>query len=213
VPSVLIAAASSRSLPLGITTLVSWLITASIGAYMFRTLVSRGGLRRQRAVRHGLHPGVLFGHFTLALLGLGAWVSYLAAGVPALAWVAVLLVAPAIGLGICTVILWTPFPSPGEVPPPPSLLHPDRERGGSLQPRPGEGRMTIGISDETLASALTDDVLAARLVEEVIASLPADSSMASKKSRAHLAALVPAGHGIMALVTFALAVVTAAGTR
>lgn len=102
--------ASAQSRALGIATLVAWLCTAGIGAYMLGTLVSRGGLRQQRAVRDGLSPKVLFGHFGLAISGLATWASYLATGWEPLAWSAVGLLVLAIGLGICTVTLWTPYP-------------------------------------------------------------------------------------------------------
>ena len=93
-------------------TLLSWLGTAAIGAYMLRSLVIHGALRRQRSVRDGLSPRVLYGHFSLALTGLVVWAVFLATGWGPLSWVAVVLLAPAIGLGICTVTLWTPYPRP-----------------------------------------------------------------------------------------------------
>ncbi len=100
---------------LGLATLLSWIFTASLGAYMLRSLVRHGALRRQRSVREGLSPRVLYGHFSLALSGLVVWGAFLATGWDPLSWVAVALLAPAIGLGICTVTLWTPYPkSPAE---------------------------------------------------------------------------------------------------
>ena len=98
--------------PLGLATLLSWLFTAGIGAYMLRSLVTHGALRRQRSVRDGLSPRVLYGHFGLALTGLVVWAAFVATGWGPLTWVAVALLTPAIGLGICTVTLWTPYPRP-----------------------------------------------------------------------------------------------------
>ena len=71
------------------------------------------------------------------------------------------------------------------------------------------GRLT----DATLARALTDEVLAAQLIDEVIASLPAEASAPARKPRVYPAAVIPFGHGLAALATFVMAVVTAIGTR
>lgn len=190
VPHTVLVAHHSRTL--AILTLITWLFTASVGAYMFHTLASRGGLRRQRAVRDGLPPAALFGHFGLALTALVIWVCYVATLWVALAWTAVGLLMPAIGLGICTVTLWTPYPH--QVP---------------AQDAPTGEILT----DEVLTRALTDEALASRLVDEVLAGVTADPSPAVRKPRSQLAVLIPVVHGMAAVATFALAVVTAAGTR
>jgi hypothetical protein len=107
------AAADSLADPgLAIATLLSWVFTASLGAYMLRSLIARDGLRRQLGVRDGLHPGVLVGHFSLALTGLVTWICYLVTAAEPVAWLAVGLLVPGIGLGITTVTLWTPYPRP-----------------------------------------------------------------------------------------------------
>ena len=191
-------ASPGHSRALGIITLITWLFTASIGAYMFGKLAASGGLRQQRAVTGGLPPAVLFGHFSLALTALVVWVSYLATGWVALAWTAVGLLMPTIGLGICTVTLWTPYPRFPAV--------------ASADPA------ASALTDELLARALTDDVLAGHLVDEVLANVPADLSRAVRKRarpkpRGPAAVLIPVGHGMAAVATFALAVVTAAGMR
>ncbi len=43
-----------------IATLISWVLTASIGARMLRSTIIGGGLRRQRASSDGVFPGLLF---------------------------------------------------------------------------------------------------------------------------------------------------------
>jgi hypothetical protein len=194
VPQTVLVAHHSRTLAL--LTLITWLFTASVGAYMFHTLASRGGLRRQRAVRDGLPPTALFGHFGLALTALLIWVCYLATSWAALAWAAVGLLMPAIGLGICTVTLWTPYPH--QAPPKDS---------------PARKLTDEPLTDEILARALTDEVLAGRLVDEVLARVPADPSQAAQKPARQIAVLIPVVHGMAAVATFALAVVTAAATR
>ena len=95
---------------MGLAALIAWLLTASIGGYMLRTWVARGGLRRQRATGVGVPPGVVFSHASAALAGLTVWISYLSSDWRPLAWVGVALAGTAICLGICTVTLWTPYP-------------------------------------------------------------------------------------------------------
>src|ERR1700733_11415770 len=97
-------------------TLISWLLTASMGAFMLRTWLARGGLRRERARGDGLPPQLIFSHAGLALSGLLVWSGYVATGTKAVAWTAVGLLMVTIALGLCTVTLWTPYPArrPGE---------------------------------------------------------------------------------------------------
>ena len=94
-------------------TLISWLLTASIGGFMLRTWLARGGLRRERARVGGLPPQLIFGHAGLALSGLLVWSGYVATGTRAVAWIAVGLLMVTISLGLCTVTLWTPYPAEG----------------------------------------------------------------------------------------------------
>ena len=202
------AVASAQSPALGIATLVSWLLTAGLGAYMLSRLVTSGGLRRQRATRGGLSPKVLFGHFSLAGTGLAVWACYVATSWVDLSWVAIGLLMPAIGLGISTVTLWTPYPRPG-----PAAYggpHADPDPAGPAGSAPGGSSPICRVTDEMMARALTDDVLASQLIDQVIASVPAQLAPAARRPRLPAAALIPAGHGIAAVTTFALAVATAA---
>ena len=213
------AAPLAHSGALGLVTLLSWLFTASIGAYMLRSLAAHGALRRQRSVRDGLSPRVLYTHFSLALTGLVVWAAFLATGWSPLAWVAVALLTPAIGLGICTVTLWTPYPRPpgdtGHPPENPGAPEPGRGRGSQgavLFPPPAHDALRGRLTDATLARALTDEALAARLIDEVIANLP-EGTKRTRKPRVYPAAVIPFGHGLGAMATFVMAVVTAIGTR
>jgi hypothetical protein len=197
---------------LAYATLIAWLIAGAAGLYMFRTWLSRGGLRDQRARRDGLPPGVFFTHLTLGAVGFCAWVGYLATGLDALAWAGVVLLMPGIGLGICTVTLWTPYPT---LPPP----RPEGDLGpGGAGPATGmlatptEETMASQFSNEALARTLSSEALASRLINEALSSLP-QQPRRGQKSRGHLAALIPAGHGLAAAVTFVLAVVTAISAR
>lgn len=182
-------------------TLISWLLTASIGAYMLSRWIGDGGVRKQRANREALSPFVVLGHASLALTGLALWTAYTITRWPPLAWSAVLVLMPAIGLGLSTVTLLTPYPTPGG---------PGRPGGGPLA-APAEDVLASRLTDSTLTHALTDAALASRLVEEVLASAAAEPDR-RPRSKGHAAALVPDSHGLLALTTFLLAVLSAVGT-
>src|ERR1700733_12477822 len=128
-------------------TLVSWLVTASLGAFMLRTWLARGGLRSERAKAGGLPPQLIFGHAAAALTGLLVWVAFVASGARPLAWAAV-------GLGLCTVTLWTPSPArkPGErrEPAPREAPPPAGDRAA--------GHQEFEVTDEMIARLLADPV-------------------------------------------------------
>jgi hypothetical protein len=211
VRSVAAAVSSTPSGALGIAALVAWLVTAGIGAAMLAALISRGDLRQQRAVRGGLPPAYLVGHFSLALTGLAVWISYLAAGWTALAWTAVGILILAIGLGISTVTLWTPFPGPrGTAAAGRSGGAGDAHSVQETPPASAEDAPARKVSDEVLARALNDEVLADQLVDQVIAGIHAEPTPARKRPGRHWAVLVPVAHGLAAMATFILVVVTAA---
>jgi hypothetical protein len=191
-------------------TLVSWLITASLGAFMLHTWLARGGLRRERAKPGGLPPQLIFGHATAAVGGLLIWAAFLASGIRPLAWAAVGLLMTAIGLGLCTVTLWTPYPAhkPGR----PRSLHPDDARsrpdqaadqgeGVPGQWRPATAEMTRE-PDDLSAIEVTDEMIARLLAEPARATRP-------RPVRVDPAVMVPVAHGFMAIGTFVLAVTSA----
>jgi hypothetical protein len=178
---------------LGLAALIVWLFTASIGVYMLRTWVARGGLRRQRATGVGVPPAVVFGHASAALSGLTVWISYLISGWRPLAWIGVVLICTAISLGVGTVTVWTPYP----VRPDPA---PDAEQVAEPgQPGDWEGRQA--------AAAVADDGFT--VTDEMIASLLAEPAPPPRQSRLRLLPLIPAVHGFAAVTTFLLTVTAA----
>jgi len=227
-PSTAAAAAPSRTL--AFVTLITWLIDAGSGGYMLRTWIARGGLRRQRASDR-LAPRVVFGHFGMATTGLLVWLSYLATGWIVLAWLAVGLLMLVIGLGVSTVTVWTPFPAhragadsagdaaawgAGQAGPrtgmgaSPGTGDPDAGRFAASAEDALGGRLT----DETLNRALTDDALLSKLVEDVVAGArQVPPPGAARRSVPNATALIPAGHGMAAIATMLLAVLTAVGAR
>jgi hypothetical protein len=164
--------------------LISWIVTASLGAFMLRTWLARGGLGRERAKAGGLPPPLIFGHAAAALTGLLVWIAFVASGARPLAWAAVALLMVAVGLGLCTVTLWTPYPArkPGE----------RREPAAADAPRPPD-QPEFEVTDEMIARLLTDPVPAPR----------------HRPIRPNPAVLVPVAHGFAAIATFALAVLSA----
>jgi hypothetical protein len=203
---------------LGLAALCTWVLDAGSGGYMLTTWIRSGGVHRVRAAGEGLAPWLVFSHFGLASGGLLLWVSYLLTRVTALAWVAVSLLVLVIGLGVSTVTLWTPFPSGraavarsrwGVADPAAEPAGPE----GSEVAGPAGTSLTGALTDDMLARALTDEALLHRLVDDVVASVPAGpqapAARPARKPREHVAALIPAGHGIAALATVLLAVLTA----
>ena len=194
---------------LAIATLITWLIAGAAGIYMFGTWLSHGGPGHQRARSDGLPPAVIFTHLGFGAAGLLAWVSYLATGWDWLAWTGVGLLMPGIGLGICTVTLWGPYPAP---PKPGTRAAGGTGPVGGMLAAPPENAIGGRLTDEAFARALASEAHTSRLVNEILAGLPAEQAPA-RKSRRHLEPLIPAGHGIAAVATFVLAVLSAISAR
>jgi hypothetical protein len=199
----------THSRALGAAALIAWLVTASIGAYMARAWIAGGGLRRRRAGGDELPPAVVLAHASLAITGLLVWASYQAAGWTVLAWSAVALMTAAIGLGISTVTLLTPYPVRQ-----PAV--PGAAEAGPLGPGPGRDPGPVHVApgapapgadaEEGPAFEITDEMIAAFLT-----SPPPPPPPAWWRSRLNLAALIPVVHGVGAITTFLLAVLTAIG--
>jgi hypothetical protein len=89
---------------MGIGALITWLITALGGFYMLGTWIRNGGAKRPSTSK--FPPGLIFGHFALAAVGLVVWIVYLLAGTDALAWVAFVLLVPVAVLGFTMLARW-----------------------------------------------------------------------------------------------------------
>jgi manganese efflux pump family protein len=208
------------SRPLGIAALSTWLFDAVSGVFMLGTWIARGGLHQQRTTGDRLAPRVVFTHFGIAITGLLVWACYLVTAWVPVAWLAVGLLMLVIGLGISTVTLWTPFPAHR----PEAAAGPVRAAGdpangdtaagspavGALA-APAEEALTGRLTDEMLNRALTDEVLLSQLVDDVVAGVRAAPPRAGPDRRKQLATIIPAAHGLAAIATFLLAVLTAAG--
>ena len=91
---------------MAIAALITWLITAVGGFVMLGRWISRGGHRPNSGSR--LAPGLVFGHFALAAIGLVLWIVYVAIDSDALAWVAFILLLPVAALGFTMLARWIP---------------------------------------------------------------------------------------------------------
>lgn len=218
---------------LAIAALVSWLVAEGLGAWMLGSWIASGGPRQQGAGPDSVPRPVIFGHAGLALAGFACWVGFVATGLAVLAWLAIGFLAPAIGLGISTVTLWTPYPAHRaaagtESPAGPRDDGPDGQGPGHDRAGVGPGDHGTGsdaaafpghapgddvpggmITDEMLARALADEALTSRLVEDMLARMLAHPRPAAGRPKLDLAPLIPAAHGILAIATFLLAMLGA----
>ena len=176
--------------PLGLATLAAWLLTVGIGGYMLGRFVAGGGLRRQRAAGDRVGPAVVLSHFGLAVGGLLVWAAYLVSSWLPLAWLGVGLLLPVVGFGMATLIAWT--------------------SGGSRSaPRPSPA--APGTSPAAAPSP------GGVLVAEVRSQAPAGQAAAAAAAPAGrrpsrwLTVILPIGHGLVAMATILLALLTALG--
>lgn len=91
---------------MAVAALITWLVTAGGGFVMLGIWLSRGGHRPGAGTRLG--PGLVFGHFLLAVVGLVLWIIYLAAGGDGLAWAAFIALLPVALLGFVMLARWLP---------------------------------------------------------------------------------------------------------
>jgi hypothetical protein len=182
---------TSSARPLAVAAAIAWVLTASIGLYMLRTWITRGGLRRQRATGVGVPPALVFSHAGAAVTGLLVWAGFVKTEWDPLGWLGVGLVTTAIGLGVCTVTLWTPYP----------VVVPEAgPEGGPRGWVPQE--KTAGESGGVVLPDYT-------VTDEMIAGLLADPFPERRSPRVKLTPFVPVVHGFAALATFMLAVLAA----
>jgi hypothetical protein len=91
---------------MAVAALITWLVTAAGGFLMLGRWIARGGHRPGSGSR--LAPGLVFGHFGLAVLGLLVWIGYLATDRGLLAWLAFVLLLPVALLGFTMLARWLP---------------------------------------------------------------------------------------------------------
>jgi hypothetical protein len=192
------AAGIGDSRGLAVATLVSWLITESLGAYMLRSWFASGGMRRRHGRTGGVSLPVMLGHAGLAFTGFVCWVTFVVTAVPLAAWLAIGFLGPGIGFGISTVTVWTPFPA----------NRPDAAEwsdAAPAEPAPPDQ----GPSEKSLAATLADETLTSMLVEDTVSRLLASAEPEPRRGPVNFRPLIPAAHGILAITTFLLATLAA----
>jgi hypothetical protein len=93
---------------MAIAALITYLITAVAGFILLGTWVAKGGHRREGGTSSRFHPGLVFGHFLLAVAGLVLWIAYLAVDTIELAWAAVAVLVVVALLGFTMFARWLP---------------------------------------------------------------------------------------------------------
>jgi hypothetical protein len=191
---------------LDIVTLVTWLVTESLGAFMVRSWIVSGGARkaRQRPAKPDVMSlPVLVAHAGLNALGLLCWILFVAFGPRLAGLLGLVFMVPAIGLGISTVAIWTPYPAPRV----------RDERAGDAEPPAESGARQPGtgvLPDHVVKRALEDEQLSQRLVDELLARNLARPPV--RTVGLSMRPLVPAAHGALAIATFVLAVLSLVAT-
>ena len=181
--------------------LASWLAAELLGLYMLRNWIASGGLRDRLSRPRGLSPALIFGHAGLALTGLASWVGFVFTGAPALAWTGVGFLAPAIGLGISTVTVWTPYPV---------QRGPAGETSGASAGQAAKPAPAILVTNETLDRALQNEALASKLVDDLLERMLAVPPPPPARDRGwQFAPVIPILHGVLAITTFLLAMLAA----
>src|SRR5258708_26572855 len=162
---------------LAVATLVSWLATEVFGGYMLSVWIGSGGNRVKRDVPGAVPRSVIFGHAGLAFTGLVWWISFVVTGDVPLAWLSIAFLAPAIGLGISTLTLWTPYPA--------------RRPGAEAAWQQYDCMLGL-TSDELLAASLEDDALTTKLVDELVASVLDRPEPTQRRPKWQLSPVLPA---------------------
>lgn len=91
---------------MAIAALITWVLAALGGASMLGIWIQRGGPRTPRTSK--FPPGLIFGHFALAAIGLVIWIIYLITDTESLKWVAFIVLLPVAALGFTMLARWIP---------------------------------------------------------------------------------------------------------
>jgi hypothetical protein len=92
------------TLPADLAALAAWIATAAAGGYLLAGRLSRDPQGQRRLAASGTPPPVIAAHAGLGVAGLAVWIAYLAAAIPALAWIAVGVTFLLAGLGMATLL-------------------------------------------------------------------------------------------------------------
>jgi hypothetical protein len=170
--------------PYGLIALATWLLTVGLGSWMMARWITSGGLSQARAGRAGAPVSLIFWHSGLDVVGLLAWIAYLATGLASLAWTGCLLLLPVTGLGMALVSIGL---SGRPLAAAPSAARPVPADAGGVPAGPG--------------------ALAAGRGAALAVVRP------GQPSARHRPALIAAAHGALAAATILSALLAAVGSR
>ena len=195
---------------LALSALASWLLAEALGALMLTNWLASGAARLRKTRPDGMSLPVLAGHAGLNLTGMLCWVAFVLSKSPVAAWLALAFMVPAIGLGVSTVSIWTPYPgrrAEPEVPPVPGMGPEGRDPIG---PSGQVDWRHASIPDEVLARAMEDEAFASKLAEDLlIRNLAYEAQTTEHTVRLDARAAIPLAHGVLAIATFLLATLAA----
>jgi hypothetical protein len=195
---------------LAVSALGSWLLAEALGLLMLSNWVSSGAARLRKTRPDGMSLPVLASHAGLNLTGLLCWVAFLLSKAPIAAWLALAFMVPAIGLGVSTVSVWTPYPVRRAQPEAPPLPGASPERPASIGPGGQVDWRHAAIPDEVLARAMEDEAFASKLAEDLlIRNLAYEARTTDHVLRLDVRAAIPLAHGVLAIATFLLATLAA----
>ena len=133
---------SQKGTSVGFAALITWFAGVLAGLYMLTVWLIENDVTGQHSAPSQLRVPVIFGHLTLAIVGLGVWVAYLVLDRDILAWVSVGMLTAIILLGLTMFARWLPVYREPELPVAPAVLTgPGWPAGTAL---PGEGTPPAG---------------------------------------------------------------------
>jgi hypothetical protein len=92
-----------------IAALILWILTAGGGFYLLATWIGKGGARPgATGTPSRFPPGLIFGHFGLAVVGLILWIVFVAGGSSAVAWISFVVLLAVAALGFTMLARWVP---------------------------------------------------------------------------------------------------------
>ncbi len=195
---------------LAVSALGSWLLAEALGLLMLSNWVSSGAARLRKTRPDGMSLPVLASHAGLNLTGLLCWVAFLLSKAPIAAWLALAFMVPAIGLGVSTVSVWTPYPVRRAEPETPPFPGARPERPAPIGPGGQVDWRHAAIPDEVLARAMEDEAFATKLAEDLlIRNLAYEARSTDHVVRLDVRAAIPLAHGVLAIATFLLATLAA----
>jgi hypothetical protein len=195
---------------LAVSALVCWLLAEALGALMLTRWVSSGAARLRKTRPDGMSLPVLASHAGLNLTGMLCWIAFVLSRAPIAAWLALLFMVPAIGLGVSTVSVWTPYPVRRAQPDEPPFPGAGSDRPAPMGPGGQVDWRHAAIPDEVLARAMEDEAFASKLAEDLlIRNLAYEARTTEPTVRIDVRAAIPLAHGVLAVATFLLATLAA----